>query len=114
MKYIDAISQVDNLLPNAFSQEQKMQWLQNIEDKIYKEVVLTHKTEVLEPNFEEEGFENNELIAKSPYDNLYISYVIAMIFRHLNETVRYNNYMVIFNQEYQEFLNYYNRNNMPK
>jgi hypothetical protein len=113
MRIIDAVTNVDNLLPNAFDQEQKHKWLKNIEDKIYKEVVLTHEndTDILITDFEDD---NSELIAPYPYDNLYISFILAKIFEYEHETVRYNNQMIIFNQEYQEFVNWYNRNNMPK
>lgn len=111
MKISEVLNKTDNLLPNAFDEEQKLEWLKQIENKIYKEVVLTHKNQVPETVFDEE--KENDLIAPFPYDNLYISFLIAQIYKYLNETVRYNNAMVIFNQEYQEFTNYYNRQNMP-
>lgn len=106
----EVISQTDELLVNAFNDEQKLEWLKNIENKIYQEIVLKHENQVPMTDFEND---NNELIAKTPYDNLYTSYLIAMIFKYTQETQRFNNAMIVFNQEYQEFANYYNRNNMP-
>ena len=106
----EVLTRVDNLVTNAVEEEVKLQWLKNIEDKIYKEIVLTHENPVEMTNFEDM---ESELIAKSPYDNLYISYLVAKIFEYTFETVRYNNAIIVFNQEYREFANYYNRENMP-
>lgn len=106
----EAITQTDKLLVNAIDDETKLKWLKDIEEKIYKEVVLTHAFKVPNTNFDND---DNTLIAPSPYDNLYISYLMAKIFEYTFETVRYNNAMVIFNQEYQEFCNFYNRTKMP-
>ena len=106
----EVLTRTDNLLVNAVDEEQKLSWLKNIEDKIYKEVVLLHENPVEMTDFSD--FEN-ELIAPEPYDNLYISYLIAQILYYTFETIRYNNAMITFNQEYQEFCNYYNRENMP-
>ena len=106
----EVLTRVDNLLTNAVEEEQKLQWLKNIEDKIYKEIVLTHENPVEMTDFDDK---ESELIAVSPYDNLYISYLVAKIFEYTFETVRYNNAIIVFNQEYQEYANYYNRENMP-
>ena len=110
MKIREVITQVDDLYANAFSEEDKLQWLKQIEEKIYKEIVLTHHHDVEMTDFSDD---NNELIAPAPYDSLYINYIIAKIHQYTNETVRYNNSMIIFNQEYQEFANYWNRKYMP-
>ena len=106
----EVISQTDELFTNAFSDEQKMKWLHDIESKIYKEIVLTHHHHVEMTDFDDDS---NELIAPSPYDSLYINYIIAQIHKYNNETVRYNNFMIIFNNEYQEFANWYNRTKLP-
>ncbi len=111
MKIREAITQVDDLYANAYSEEDKIKWLQEIENKIYREVVLTHENEVEMTDFSDD---ENELIAPIPYDSLYINYIIAQINKFNNETVRYNNAMTIFNQEYYEFANWYNRTNLPK
>ena len=110
MKIREVLTQVDDLYANAFSEEDKLKWLQDIENKIYKELVLTHHEPVEMTDFDDD---DNELIAPSPYDNLYINYIIANINKYNNETVRYNNAMIIFNQQYQEFANWYNRTKMP-
>lgn len=106
----EVLTKTDKLLVNAIDDEIKLEWLHNIEDKIYKEIVLTHENQVPMTDFENT---ENELIAVHPYDNLYISYLIAQILYYTFETIRYNNAMITFNQEYQEFCNYYNRENMP-
>ena len=110
MKIREVITQVDDLYANAMTEEDKLQWLENIENKIYKEIVLTHEDQVPMTDFSDD---DNTLIAPTPYDSLYINYIIAKIHQYTNETVRYNNAMIIFNQQYQEFANWYNRTKMP-
>ena len=110
MKIREVITQVDDLYANAFSEEDKLEWLKQIENKIYTELVLTHHEPVEMTDFSDD---DNELIAPSPYDSLYINYIIAQINKYNNETVRYNNAMIIFNNEYQDYANWYNRTKLP-
>ena len=110
MKIREVITNVDDLKPNAYSEEDKKRWLKEIETKIYKEIVMTHEDACEMTDFTNE---NSNLIAQTPYDTLYITYVCAKIDFYNNETARYNNQMMMFNQEYFEFGNWYNRNHMP-
>ena len=106
MKIRDVITKVDDIKPNSYSEEDKLQWLEDIENKIHGEIVMQYVDPVEMTDFSDD---ESELIAPNPYDNLYISYIIAKIDFYNNETTRYNNSMIMFNEEYQAFINYYNR-----
>ena len=106
----EAINIIDKLVPNVYDDEDKMKWLKDIESLIYQEIILTHENPIEMTDFEDD---NNELFAKSPYDNLYTSYLESKIHFNNKEIPRYNNAMAVFNEEYREYANWYNRNNMP-
>lgn len=107
----EVITRVDNLVPNSYEDEEKLSWLEEIENQIYKELVLTHEIERVMTNFRDQ---TSELIAPSPYDNLYISYLQAKINFYQREFMGYNNAMAMFNSEYKEFANWFNRTYYPK
>ncbi|MCD8036971.1 MAG: hypothetical protein LUE88_06320, partial [Clostridiales bacterium] len=68
-----AIEAADRLKPNAYSREEKVKWLSDIDMQIYKEIILTH-----EGGGEFEGYdectdiETTVLLAPNPYDELYV------------------------------------------
>lgn len=110
MKIREALATTDKLLPNAYEEEDKLRWLADIEHQIFEEIILTHENPVEMTDFTDD---DNELFASSPYDNLYISYLQAKIYFEQKEIPRYNNSMTVFNEEYRQYANWYNRNNMP-
>lgn len=107
----EVLTQVDDLKPNSYTEEDKLVWLKEVENKIYQDIVCTHEDAVAMTDFKDDS---NDLIAHSPYDNLYVSYLCAKIDFFNRETEGYNNQMIMFNTEYQGFANWYNRNHMPK
>ena len=106
----EALNIVDKLLPNVYDEEDKMKGLKDIESQIYREIILTHENPIEMTDFTDDS---SELFAPSPYDNLYTSYVEAQIYFTQKEIPRYNNTMAVFNEEYREYANWYNRNVMP-
>lgn len=110
MKIREVIKIADDLKPNAFDEELKLQWLKEIETQIFKEIILTHENPIEMTDFSDD---QSELIAPRPYDNLYVSFLCAKIDLYNNEQDRYNNQAILFNGEYQAYANWYNRENMP-
>jgi hypothetical protein len=105
---------LDEEKPNTYSDSSRIRWLNDIEGRIMEELVKTHKgsEEVTYDGYTEADVQA-ELIAKPPYDNLYLYYLYAMIDFSNMETERYNNSMIMFNQAYQDFASWYNRTHMP-
>lgn len=109
----EAIQIVDSLHPNAFSAEDKMRWLSELDGKIKEEIIDNHDggedTEFV-PYIDE----NEELLVNEPYAGLYITWLKSRIDFANNEVIRYNNTITTFNAEYTAFRNYYTRTHMPK
>jgi hypothetical protein len=110
----DAITEIDTIKPNQYPDELKVRWLSVLEGKIIDEIILTHQlAEVVEFNGYSIDDMDTELIVPDTYADVYIYYLQAMIDATNNEGTRYSSSMQQFNAAWQDFANYYNRNNMP-
>ncbi len=83
------IAQVDDLLPNGFSDEQKRHWLAQAEGFCALERGKAAPTNLSDDTI---------LTAEMPYDGLYCRYVEAQIHYHNGELQRYNNAMAAWNE----------------
>ena len=110
----DVITEVDTLKPNQISDEIKVRWLSVLEGKIIDEIILTHRlSEIVEFNGYTIDDMNTELLVPNTYADVYKYYLFAMIDSTNNEGARYQNSMALFNDAWQDYANYYNRNNEP-
>lgn len=110
----EAIMQADGLLKNRIPRETKIKWLSDLDYGLYLDVILTH--EVGDVDFEpydEFTDGERELVAKAPFDGMYIEYLKMKINSELFEYARYNSNMETFNAMLANFKAYYNRNFKP-
>lgn len=113
MKAGDVITQVDTENPNIFDPKTKLIWLNDLDNRIFNSVILTHEHEkdIARKAIESVG---DELLIPEPYGmDCYTAYIKAKISAAYMETERHNQHMTMFNSFYQDFLNYYNREHMP-
>ena len=112
----ECIDIVDNLKPNQYSIENKVDWLSYIDHSIINEVLLTH--EGYDGRYDDfTGYSadklNMGLIVPSPYDRLYPAYLKMKIDEENGETARYNNSVTMFNAYLMEYKKWYNSKHMP-
>lgn len=106
---MDMIDRVDDMEPNAYSPEQKLKWLSILDGKVYEEVI--RPCEESPDGFTEYVNGDEELLIPFPYGyDCYYHYLQAMIAAENSETQRYNKRIVMFNNAYTEFMNWYNKN----
>ena len=112
----ECIDLVDNVKPNQYGIEEKVQWLSFVDGIIINDVIKTH-----------EGYHNEydefagysvdhlgqKMIVESPYDNLYTAYLKMKIDEENGETARYNNSATMFNSYMTAFKKHYNKTHMP-
>lgn len=115
MTILEAISRVDAVKPNSYSQAEKIAWLSRIDATIKNEIIDTHEGA---ENITFDGYDldtdtNTELLVPAPYDEVYIRYLEMQIDYANNEYGKYNNSMVMYNAAYAAYEKYYNRNHMP-
>ena len=113
----EAINRADTVKPNQYSDEMKIQWLEELDKRIYNDLYLTHEDNPFD-TIEGEGIvfpydDEAILLAPSPYDVLYVSYIKAKIDEYNEETTRYVNSCTTYNSQYQDYARWYNRTHMP-
>lgn len=109
-----AISRIDELKPNTYTHEQKIEWLSELDARIKAEIIDTHEGG---ENVPFDGYYENdtetELLVPSPFTEVYIYWLEAKIDYANSEIGRYNNSIANFNTSFNSYANYYNRHNMP-
>lgn len=116
MKIIDAVNTVDSRkIGNRYSMTEKIKWLSDIDGIIMRELINTHAggENISFSEYNEQTDVNTVLLADDAYSDLYIYYLEAQIDRCNQEFTRYNNDMILFNNAYEEFANFYNRTHAP-
>lgn len=96
------IAQVDALTPNQYNKEQKLNWLEQLDNKIDVELRQTHIIPC-----------GKDL--ENPYeDDLYINWLQAQIAFQNAEIPKYNQQITLFNSYYAQFEALVNRKYFPK
>ncbi len=115
MKIIEALNGLDRLTHNAYGNEEKVQWLSRVDSMVKRQIIDTHEGWERIPfsGYDEKTDLNQELLVPEPFCELYIRYLEAQVHYHDQEYEGYNSAILLFNTAFQEFANYYNRNNMP-
>lgn len=116
MKIIEAIGRVDVLKPNAYDVEHKIGWLSKLDLMIQTHIFNTHEDapEAVFSGYTADVDQQTELLAPAPFDEMYIYWLKAQIDLANGEYNRYNAEILMFNTEWQEYINHYNRQHMPK
>ena len=116
MKIIDAITRLDALKHNTYTQHDKLEWLSRLDSMVKAEVIDTHEggEDVVFDGYNDETSLHTVLLVPAPYDEVYLRWMEAQIDYHNGENERYNNAIDMFDTAYEGFKNYYNRTHMPK
>ena len=115
MTIAEAISLVDKLKPNQYTEIMKKNWLSKLDGLVFKEVFQTHEDNPIE-SFE--GYEtagvDTELLIPYPYDeDIYNYFLQASIDKENGETAKYNQSITLYNNAFLTFQNWYNRTHKP-
>lgn len=116
MKIIEAIRKIDSLKHNTYSQNDKIGWMSDLDWIVKREVIDTHEgaEQVHFTGYGENTDQQTVLLIPAPYDTAYLLWMEAQIDYYNGEYGKYNNAMEMFNETFEGFKNYYNRNHMPK
>ena len=116
MTISEAITKIDSLKPNGYSQTDKIGWLSLADGMIKNNVIDTHEggEGVTFNGYDDDTPLDTELIVKEPYDEMYLSWLSSKIDFYNGEYARYNNNITRFNDTFSSYKNHYNRTHMPK
>lgn len=131
-----AIEIVDRVKPNAYSEEDKFRWINDLDgmvkrmvfkwDEAYLKSIETQyeNKQITEKAYEE--FMNKakeysypedmdkELLIPAPFENVYPLYIESQIDYHNREYAHYNNSAAMFDSLYTEYKKAYIRENRPR
>lgn len=102
---------IDSIKPNAFSDEAKTAWINEIEGLVQTEVFLLAIEDVVQYTWPEDAAAT--LLAKPPHDKIYWVYLSAMVDFANGEYDKYQNTMQMFNQFFGEYMRWYARTYNP-
>ena len=116
MTIIEAINRLDKIKPNGYGQEDKIEWLSEIDGMVKQTVTDTHEggEDISFTGYDATTPLDTVLLIPSPYDSAYLDWLAAKIDFADGEYARYNNSMTRFNDTFLSFSRFYNRKNMPK
>ena len=110
----ELLTAVDSLHPNQFSTEDKLRWLNHVEQTIWREIICTH--EGVEDGATMPAYttaDDTELLAEDPYSRLYPAWMDAQIAYYNRESGKYADAATAFNEAYGAYKSWYNRTHMP-
>lgn len=112
----EALDLTDELKPNMMSRATKIRFLTEIEQKIHREIVMTHwhtREEAVKPEYDEETEPGTELLVPEPYHMVYVFYMMSKIDTLNQEDARYNIDRQQFEHAYLELSDFWTRMRMP-
>lgn len=105
------IQMVDDIKPNAFSNETKTAWINEVEGMVQTQVLLWASEQILTYTYEDD--QDKQLLVSPPHDKLYWTYLAAMIDFANGEYNKYQNTMQLFNSCFGEFVRWFAANYRP-
>ena len=102
---------IDDIKPNAFSDEVKTAWVNEVEGLVQTEVFLLAVEDVVQYQWPADS--GATLLAKPPHDKIYWVYLSAMVDFGNGEYDKYQNTMQMFNQFFGEYMRWYARTYNP-
>lgn len=122
----DALALIDEINANSYDTKIKIGWLSQLDGRVFNDIILTHEHELVDdgseegnlieptfPGYDETTSLDTKLIIDDTYSDVYINYLMAMIAYSNGETERYQNSMIMYNTNYKEYADWYNRTHSP-
>ena len=111
----EAITKLDSLVYNTYSDTEKREWLSNVDANIKRTVIDTHEgaDTVSFEGYTDQTPDTTELLAPAPYDAMYLRWLESQIHYHNGENASYNASIILFNAEFNSFAQWYTRNHKP-
>lgn len=104
------IEHVDSVKPNVYRDEEKFQWLCDLDGMIRRQVM--QEGEGVTYSFPEDM--DTQLLIPHPYEGIYALYLEAQIDLHNKDYEDYNNTVLAYTAKLEEFKRAYIRDNRPK
>ena len=105
------IDGVDAAKPNAFDNDTKTRWLNEVEGRVQTDVFLMPTVDVRQYTYADD--QNTVLLVDPPHDKLYYAYLTARIDFANGEYEKYQNTKALADDFFDEFVRWFARNYHP-
>lgn len=115
MKIVEAITRLDALKFNTYTQSDKVEWLSRLDNMVKKHIIDTHEgaENVVFTGYDDSTDPNTELLVPAPHDEMYLRWLEAQIDYHNGEYDKYNNAIIMFNTAFEAYQSFYTRSHLP-
>lgn len=115
MKIIEVIEKADTLYPNSYSNAEKIAWLNELGAMLRQEYAKSYLegSAVLEEYIPITDPTEEETLVSSPYDGMYIDFLLAKFCYYQRDYDAYNQHIISFNSKLEDFARWYIERNMP-
>lgn len=115
MKINQAITRLDALIFNTYTQSDKVEWLSRLDTMVKKQIIDTHEgaENVIFTGYDDSTDIQTELLVPAPHDEMYLRWLEAQIHYYNGEYDKYNNAIIMFNTAFEAYQAYYTRKHLP-
>lgn len=115
MTIMEAITRLDSLKFNTYTQSNKVEWLSRLDNMVKKHIIDTHEgaEDVVFSGYDDNTDLNTELLVPTPHDEMYLRWMEAQIDYHNGEYDKYNNAIIMFNAGWDAYQAFYTRTHLP-
>ena len=115
MKIIQAINQLDDLVFNTYTQQNKVEWLSRLDWMVKKQIIDNHTgaEDIVFTGYNESTDLNTNLLVPAPHDDMYLLWLEAQIHYHNGEYDKYNNAIIMFNNAFEAYQAHYIQTHLP-
>ncbi len=112
----DAITRIDALKFNTYSDIDKVEWLSRLDNSIKLQVIDTHEGGgcVVFEGYDDSTDMDTQLLVPSPFDEIYLRWLEAQIDYHNGEYDKFNASIIMYNTAFEAYAKYYKRTHMPR
>lgn len=113
MKLKDLLENIKNQKPSQYSDETLIGWVSELDGSVWEGILKPYGAPAPALPYTK-GMLQRELLIPFPHDRMYVTWLGAKIDLANAEYERYNNQMMLFNAQHQEYANHVARNSMVK
>ena len=112
----DAITRIDALKFNTYSDIDKVEWLSRLDNAVKLQIIDTHEggEDVVFTGYDDSTDKDTVLLVPSPFDEVYLRWLEAQIDYHNGEYDKFNASIIMYNTAFEAFANFYKRMHMPR
>lgn len=115
MTIIEAITRIDSLIFNTYTQNDKVEWLSRLDSMVMRHIIENHEgaDSIIFSGYTADTPLETVLLVPAPYDEMYLKWLEVQIHYHNGEYDKYNNAIMMYNTVFENYAAYYNTTHKP-